>query len=72
MAYSLPIFSSSDGRTVIGKAAGIRSATVAIRRLIDVPHGFTLHVWERSQYMQEILDLPRGFVYSVSYSVSKK
>ena len=64
----LPIF-GSDGRTIIGHASGIRSATVILRRLVDVPAGFKLLVWQRSNAggvdMTEILDLPDGFVYSI-------
>ena len=61
----LPIFSSSDGRTVIGHAEGERSASLAIRRLIDVPAGFKLHVWRRRDDMQDMLELPDGYVYSI-------
>jgi len=66
----LPIFDSSNGRTIIGTATGIRSATVQIRRLITIPAGFTLNVWQRSKAdidMTDMLDLPDGFCYSVSY-----
>lgn len=62
---SLPIFDSRDGRTVIGYATGERSANVAIRRLITIPAGFTLHVWRRGSDMREILGLPDGFVYCI-------
>jgi hypothetical protein len=66
-----PIFSSMDGRTVIGFASGIRSATVEIRKLIDIPSGFFLHIWRRNQFMQEILNLPDGFCYCVTNKVQK-
>ena len=67
---SLPIFDSANGRTIIGTATDIRSATVQIRRLITIPTGFTLHVWQRSKAdvdMTDILDMPDGFCYSLSY-----
>jgi hypothetical protein len=61
----LPIFDSRDGRTIIGYAAGERSASLIIRKLINVPTGFTLHVWKRRDDMADMLDLPIGFVYSI-------
>ena len=67
---TLPIFDSSNGRTIIGMATGIRSATIQIRRLITIPAGFTLHVWQRSKAdidMTDVCEMPDGFCYSVSY-----
>lgn len=66
----LPIFSSMDGRTVIGFANGERTASIAIRKLFTVPSGGTLHVWQRSKAyidMRDILELPDGFCYAVSF-----
>lgn len=62
---TLPIFDSRDGRTVIGYASGVRSAGVQIRRLVNIPAGFYLYVWQRDRDMQEMLDVPAGFVYSI-------
>jgi hypothetical protein len=62
---TLPIFSSSDGRTIIGHANGERSASLAIRKLVTVPAGFKLAVWKRSDNMADMLELPIGYVYSI-------
>ena len=67
----MPIFDSRDGRTVIGHANGLRSAGLAIRRLIAVPKGGTLHVWQRSKAdidMTDLLDVPDGFCYAISFN----
>ena len=61
----LPIFDSRDGRTVIGHAEGVRSATVVLRKMLTIPAGFTLYVWQRKPDIEEILDFPTGFVYSI-------
>ena len=66
----LPIFDSGNGRTIIGHASGIRSATIQIRRLITIHAGFTLNVWQRSKAdidMTDLFEMPDGFCYSVSY-----
>lgn len=62
---TLPIYDSRDGRTVIGHATGERSASLVIRRLIDVPAGWKLAVWKRSDTMQDCLQLPAGFCYAI-------
>jgi hypothetical protein len=67
---ALPIFDSSNGRTIIGYAAGERSAGVAIRRMVNVPKDHCLVVWRRNRDMQDMLDLPDGYVYSIYYSPS--
>jgi hypothetical protein len=67
----LPIFSDSDGRTIIGYADGERSAGIAIRRLLSIPVGFNLRVWRRGSNMQDLLGLPDGFVYSIYKSFGK-
>ena len=61
----LPIYDSSNGRTIIGYADGIRSASLAIRKLVTVPAGFTLRVWQRTDIMRDCLELPDGYVYSI-------
>jgi len=67
---TLPIFDSSNGRTIIGYATGERSAVLAIRRMVNVPKNHRLAVWRRNRDMQDILDLPDGYVYSIYYSPS--
>ena len=70
MTMDLPIFDSGNGRSIIGRASGIRSATIQIRRLITIPEGFTLNVWQRSKAdidMTCLFEMPDGFCYSVSY-----
>jgi len=67
----LPIFSDSDGRTIIGYAQGERSAGIAIRKLLSIPIGFNLRVWRRKDNMQDLLNLPDGFVYSIYKSYGK-
>ena len=61
----LPIYDSSNGRTIIGHADGIRSATAVVRKLVSIPAGFTLRVWQRPDVIRECLDLPDGYVYSI-------
>ena len=59
---SIPIF---DNREVIGHASTVKGAISVIKKMITIPRGFHLYVWRRSALMQEILDLPDGFVYSI-------
>ena len=63
--YKLPVFDARDGRTVLGYAEGVRTATVLVRKLVNVPAGFKLEVWKRNETMCEILEAPEGFVYSI-------
>lgn len=60
-------YSTGNGYIVIGHASGIRSATAIVRRMVSVPAGAKLHVWERPQIMQEINGGPAGYVYAVSF-----
>ena len=62
----LPIFDGTNGRTVIGFATSVESATRAIKQLVTIPQGFELVVWQRAPHMQEILDLPAGYCYAIS------
>jgi hypothetical protein len=64
-SMKLPIFDSSNGRTIIGHADGIRQATATIRRTVTVPAGFTIRVWQRTDIMQDCLGLPAGYVYAI-------
>ena len=63
VASKLPIW---DGRVQIGEASSMEGARRAILKLISVPDGFHPKVWERSPVMQEILDLPPGYVFAIS------
>jgi hypothetical protein len=57
-----PIF---DNRSIIGYASTITGAAKQIRKLIDIDKRAKLHVWIRDT---SIIDLPPGFVYSISWS----
>jgi hypothetical protein len=60
-----PIF---NNREIIGSASTIEGAKRVILANVNYPNSaFSLHVWERPKHIQEILDLPAGFVYSWSY-----
>lgn len=56
-----PIF---DNRTIVGYASSIESAKRVIKKLIHVDARAKLHVFLRNT---EIIDLPAGFVYSISW-----
>jgi hypothetical protein len=64
---NLPIFGGTGNREIVGFASSVDEASRLIRRLIDVPRGFSLHVWKREEWLREILEVPDGFVFSVSY-----
>jgi hypothetical protein len=63
----LPIFGGTGNREIMGFASSVNEASKLIRRLIDVPKGFSLHVWQRETWLREVLEVPDGFVFSVSY-----
>lgn len=60
----LPIF---NNRELVGYASSIAGAKRVIAKTLDVSPVFTISVWRRSETMQDILQLPDGYVYSVSY-----
>lgn len=64
----LPIFSNSNGRDVIGQAKTVKHAERTLRKQLNVSPQMKLEVWRRSPFMQELLELPDGFCYSISYS----
>ena len=57
-----------DNRTLLGDAPNLKSAAGKIRSLINIPAGFYLHVWHRTEVIQEVCQLPAGIVYAVSNS----
>lgn len=57
----LPIY---DHREIVGYAKTINQAKRILKnKLQTIPKGWVINVWERNT---EIVDLPKGFVYSVS------
>jgi hypothetical protein len=60
----LPIF---DYRRKVGDAKSINDAKRKLAKMLTIPKGFTLDVWRRPLHLQEILGLPDGFVYAISY-----
>ena len=64
---NLPIFGGISNREVLGYAASKRRAETVIKRTITIPKGFSLEVWRRDPRIREILEVPDGFVFSVSY-----
>lgn len=64
----LPIFNNSNGRDVIGHAKTIKQADLTLRKKFNVSQQMKLEVWRRSPFMQDLLELPDGFCYSISYS----
>ena len=54
-------------REIVGYANTTEQAKTLLLKILDVPTGFTLSVWERPDYICEIRNLPKGFVYSTVY-----
>lgn len=63
----LPVFGGIGNREIIGFASSVAQATSLIKRHIDIAKGFTLAVWRRDAFIQELLEVPDGYVFSVSY-----
>lgn len=63
-----PVFSNSDGRTVIGFAKTVKQAERLLRKQLTIHPAMKLQVWERTELSREINQLPRGFVYAISYA----
>ena len=59
-----PIF---NYREMIGVASNAKQAEKLIRRCVDVPKGSKLEVWMRKEHVADILGLPVGWVYSISF-----
>jgi len=55
-----------DNREVIGHATSLEQARRILSKRIDITAGFRLYVWLRSDSICEILDLPKGYVFSVT------
>lgn len=69
MSNVLPIF---DNRTIIGHAKSEAGAARALRALgIKPVRGFAVQVWRRSEFTQELLGLPDGFVYVIGHASLK-
>ena len=66
----LPIW---NNRECLGHASSIDGARRVILSSHSYPNNaFTLAVWERSKHIQEILDLPAGYVYAWKYKGTKQ
>ncbi len=64
-----PIF---DNRQVIGTASSVEGARRVILSMHSIQNNaFTLQVWERPKHIQDMLDLPAGYVYAWSYNGGK-
>ena len=66
-APKLPVFGGTGNRELMGFASSVRGASKLIRSLIHIQEGFSLTVWKRTESICEILEVPAGFVFSVSY-----
>ena len=61
-----------NNRELIGHASSIEGAKRVILATTAYPNSaFTLSVWERPKHLQEILDLPAGYVYAWRYEGRK-
>lgn len=64
----LPIW---NNRELVGHASSVKSAERILRKLLTIHPMMSLSVWRRSEDMQEMLGLPDGFVYAISYTYAK-
>lgn len=64
----LPIW---NNRELVGYASSVKSAERMLRKNLTIHPLMSLSVWRRPEYMQEILGLPDGFVYAISYTYNK-
>lgn len=60
-----------NNRELIGYASSVASAVRLLKKTLTIHPMFELTVWERPAHIQEILGLPAGYVYSVSYTYAK-
>ena len=68
-AKPLPVFSPSDGRTVVGHArtaAGVRQVLAHLG--VRPERGFRLRVWRRSPFAQELLGLADGWCWAAGHA----
>lgn len=64
----LPVFSPTDGRTVVGHATTAAGVRQVLARLGLAPErGFRLRVWRRTPLMQEILGLGDGWCWAFGH-----
>ena len=65
----LPIW---NNRELVGHASSVEGAKRVILGQQNYPNAvMTLSVWERPKYMQDLLDLPAGYVYAWHYHRGK-
>ena len=57
-----------NNRELIGFASSPAQAVKQVKKQLSVPACMTITAWMRSDDMCQILGLPKGYVYSVSYS----
>ena len=55
-------------RELVGYASTAKQAAKTIRKLISVHASMTVNVWLRNDDMCDLLGMPKGFTYSISYS----
>ncbi len=55
-------------RELVGHASTAKQAVSIIKKSLNVHSSMAVSAWLRSDDMCELLNLPKGFVYSVSYS----
>jgi len=60
-----------NNRELVGHASSVASAKRLLKKTLTIHPMFELSVWERSPAMQEILGLPAGYVYAISYTYAK-
>lgn len=64
----LPIW---NNRELVGHASSVKSAERILRKILAIHPIMSLSVWRRPEHLQEMLGLPDGFVYAVSYTYAK-
>lgn len=64
----LPIW---NNRELVGHASTIKGAERLLRKILTIHPMMKLEVWRRPEHSQEILQLPDGFVYAISYTYNK-
>lgn len=54
-----------DNRELVGYAKNEISARRLLAKKLNVTTGFEIHVWRRSAFTCELLDVPPGFTYDI-------